>query len=40
MAGFAASYISGKSQGTTTGIKGLKMENWVLDTKSKLKEEA
>lgn len=40
MGGFAASCVSGKSQGATTGIKGLKMENWVLDTKSKLKEEA
>lgn len=40
MDGFGASCISGKPPGVTRGIRGRKMENWVLETKSKLKEEA
>lgn len=37
---FGASCISGKLPGVETGIGGKEMENWVIETKSRVKKEA
>lgn len=33
-------YLESHGAGVTTGIRGSEIENWALETKSKLKEDA